>query len=756
MHKAILIAVLLVITPKARALEIDFVRDVRPILQRHCYSCHGEAQQKSGLRLDIKSEAFDGGDAYGPTLIAGHADESPLIELVTSPDADSRMPPKGAPLTAAEIDTLTSWINEGAPWPEGVDLAKVKDRRDHWSFKPLSVPDGNLSIDHFIDAKLDQHDLERSPPADPHTLVRRLHLDLIGLPPTHQQVVDFIREPDVASLVKTLLASPRYGERWAQHWLDVIRWAETVGFETNAERRNAWPYRDWVIASLNEDKPYDRFLFEQIAGDTVGEDAALGFLVAGPANLPGQIGRDQAAMRGARQDELDEVIRTVSQAFLGLTIGCARCHDHKFDPILERDYYSMQAIFAGLSYGSRRLHGTENDDWASQVPAARDDVMSLRRDLDSLRRKHQLREPIADVHTESFEPVLSEAIRMKIHRTVNGAPASLYEFEVLTREPGDEEEWLNVALATGGATPSASSFALANQSRHFDNLIDGSIDKRQSYPWVAAKNGPAWFRVDFLEPVIIERVTLYRGASMPADFVIEVLSPGSDEWREVAHTRDRLPRTDDTRKVETVQIASLTADETKSILDLLAAIQRAESRLARLAEGPQVYAASFAKEPAATYLLHRGDAMQRRDQVGPAIPEFLGKLDLPANPSEPDARLALARHLIGTDHPLTAHVIVNRIWHHHFGIGLVETPSDFGRTVRPLPIPSSWIGSPPDSSRMAGLSRSSIAASSPRKPIANPVPLGTMPWKSTPTRDFSGVTRRDDSRRSASRFDPLR
>ena len=232
----------------------------------------------------------------------------------------------------------------------------------------------------------------------------------------------------------------------------------------------------------------------------------------------------------------------------------------------------------------------------------------------------------------------------------------------------------------GRRLPSASSFALANQSRHFDNLIDGSIDKRQSYPWVAAKNGPAWFRVDFLEPVIIERVTLYRGASMPADFVIEVLSPGSDEWREVAHTRDRLPRTDDTRKVETVQIASLTADETKSILDLLAAIRRAESRLARLAEGPQVYAASFAKEPAATYLLHRGDAMQRRDQVGPAIPEFLGKLDLPANPSEPDARLALARHLIGTDHPLTARVIVNRIWHHHFGIGLVETPSDFGRT----------------------------------------------------------------------------
>ena len=357
----ILIALAFAVMPsRAQADRVDFVRDVRPIFQENCYSCHGPEKQKSGLRLDIKAEAFRGGDGWGPSLIAGSASESPLIELVTSEDESSRMPPEGEPLTEEEVRVLTRWIDEGAVWPEGVDLAKPDDKSDHWSFRPLGVVSGDLSIDELIESKLAEVGLDRNPPTDPRTFVRRVYLGLTGLPPEPSDVADFVRQPDVNTLVDELLASPRYGERWAQHWLDVIRWAETVGFETNAERRDAWHYRDWVISSLNDDKPYDRFIFEQIAGDTVEEDAALGFLVAGPANLPGQIGRDEAAMRSARQDELDEVIRTVSQAFLGLTIGCARCHDHKFDPILQRDYYSMQAIFAGLEYGTRRLRGSLN------------------------------------------------------------------------------------------------------------------------------------------------------------------------------------------------------------------------------------------------------------------------------------------------------------------------------------------------------------------------------------------------------------
>lgn len=658
---------------------VDFVRDVQPILQRYCYECHGTEKQKSGLRLDIKSEALAGGDGWGPSIVAQSAGESPLIELISTDDEDERMPPTGPPLSIADIQTLTRWIDEGADWPDGVDLAQLEDRLDHWSFKPLAVPTGEHSIDQFIDSVLTQNGLTRNAAADARTLARRLTFGLTGLPPTPEQVADFVEDPNVGRFVDRLLASPRYGERWAQHWLDVIRWAETVGFETNAERRNAWHYRDWVIAALNDDKPYDRFVFEQLAGDTTGDDAALGFLVAGPANLPGQVGRDDAAMRGARQDELDEVISTVSQAFLGLTVGCARCHDHKFDPILQRDYYSMQAMFAGLSYGTRRLRGPQNDAWAAQVPAARKKAESLRADLESLREQHDLRPAVQDVNTEHFEAVLATSVRMQINATTNRAAASVYEFEAWTVPVDDGASSVNVALASGGAVPSASSFALANQSRHFDNLIDGSVDKRQSYAWVSAKSGQAWFRIDFPSAAMIDRVTIHRGASMPADFVIEVLSPNDEVWREVAHTRDRLPRVDDSRAADTVTIASLDDEQVKQICDKLAQIRAADGNLNRLVAGPQAYAARFNPDPPATFVLHRGDAMQPRDVAPAAIPEFLGQLDLGSATAETDRRLALARHLTAADHPLTARVIVNRVWQHHFGIGLVDTPSDFGR-----------------------------------------------------------------------------
>jgi hypothetical protein len=590
------------------------------------------------------------------------------------------MPPGGDPLAAEEVWVLTKWIDEGATWPEGVDLAKLENKGDHWSFKPLDPASGNLSIDYFIKSKLAEVGLDPNPPADSRTLVRRIFLDLTGLPPDPTDVAAFVRHPDVGTLVDKLLSSPRYGERWAQHWLDVIRWAETVGFETNAERRDAWHYRDWVIASLNEDKPYDRFVFEQIAGDTFGEDAALGFLVAGPANLPGQIGRDEAAMRSARQDELDEVIRTISQAFLGLTVGCARCHDHKFDPIQQRDYYSMQAIFASLQYGTRRLRGPQNDAWASEVPAVRDRVNSLRAELESLRRKHQLREPIADVYTEAFDPVVAESIRMRIEATADGSAASLYEFEVWSAA-NDKTE--NVALASRGAIPSASSFALANQSRHFDNLTDGSVDRRQAYPWVAAQPGPAWIQVTFDEPAMIDRVKFQRGSSMPVDFVIEVVPLGSSQWREVIHTRDRLPRTDDTRGIDAVKLSSLSEDDTKQILKLVADLRGASRELARLSGGPQVYAASFTSNPDKTFLMRRGDAMQRGEEVSPDVPEFLGDLGLARDATDPERRLAFARWLTRDDHPLTARVIVNRVWQHHFGVGLVGTPSDFGNMGTP-------------------------------------------------------------------------
>ncbi len=348
--------------------EIDFEKQIRPLLQQRCGDCHGPDEQESGLRLDVRKFAFKGGDG-GPVISPGSSDKSELVHRITSSDEDTLMPP-GEKLPAAEIQLLKKWIDAGARWPEtAFDREQSIDHRlKHWAYqpvKPLTAAQHQQTdqqkaaeIDRLLAAKRAAHGLTISPPADRRTLIRRLTLDLHGLPPTPAEVAAFVssKDPDsYAKLQQRLLASPRYGERWGQHWLDVVRYADTHGFEVNTPRDNAWPYRDYVIAAFNEDKPYDQFLHEQLVGDTTGKVEATGFLVTAAALLPGQIGKDAASKRLARQDELDEMIVGFSGAMLGMTIGCARCHDHKFDPVSAGDYYALQAFFAGVKYGERAM-----------------------------------------------------------------------------------------------------------------------------------------------------------------------------------------------------------------------------------------------------------------------------------------------------------------------------------------------------------------------------------------------------------------
>lgn len=281
---------------------VDYQKQIQPLLQQHCYKCHGLETQESGIRFDRRSALLRGGDTGQPAIVAGDPTKSHLL-AVLSPESEARMPPDGPYLTLADIRMLKRWISEGANWPDQMHLKASDVTSDHWSLQQIKrkIPPAGTTvnpIDTFIDAQLETAGLQRSDRADPITQLRRLHLVLTGLPPTPQDLQRFQDNPGkidaaYAAAVERLLDSPHYGERWAQHWLDVIRWAETVGFETNLEHPNAWPYRDWVINALNADKPYNQFIFEQIAGDTVGQDAALGFLVAGPANLPGQVGRDE-------------------------------------------------------------------------------------------------------------------------------------------------------------------------------------------------------------------------------------------------------------------------------------------------------------------------------------------------------------------------------------------------------------------------------------------------------------------------------
>lgn len=673
-----------------RAEGIDFEKQIQPIFSANCFDCHGAELIESGLRVDDRASMLRGGDYGKPSIVPQHPESSFLLKVLRGEQPDLEMPPGGPPLAADQIALIEKWIAEGAPWPGQMDASADDVRSDHWSLQPIVETEPPCEttgethpIDAFIVRKLREKQLEISPQEEPITLVRRVYFVLSGLPPSPAEIDEVLNHPkgfDVAyeELVERLLASPRYGERWAQHWLDVIRWAETAGFETNAERPNAWPYRDWVIQSLNDDKPYNQFLLEQLAGDSVEKDAALGFLVSGPANLPGQIGRDEESMRQARQDELDEVVRTVGQAFFGLTIGCARCHNHKFDPILQRDYYAMQGIFAGLSYGERRRRGEENDAWTAEIPAVQQNVAKLREELEQLRKSLGLRPPLGNLETETFEPVVARAMRMEIAATTNGASASLYELEAWTAPEGDQSAH-NVALATAGAVPSASSFALANQTRHYDNLVDGTTDRRQAFPWVSAAGGPAWVQVDFQEPAAIHRVVWDSGESTPATYVIKVLPADSNGWVTVADTSQRMLREDDMRSADAIQLAGVTNEQVQALVSKIGQIRGMQAEVARLSTGPQVFAANFTSNPDPTWLLSRGNAMQRTEELAPAIPLVLGSLGLGKNEPEQQRRLALAKHLTSPDHPLTARVIVNRVWQQHFGVGLVDTPSDFGK-----------------------------------------------------------------------------
>ena len=671
------------------AESVDFAREVQPILQSRCMECHGPNDQSSGLRLDRRSSMLRGGDLGEPTIVPGKPTESFLLTVIRGDHDDKhRMPPEGKPLSAQQTETLRRWILEGASWPGQMDVTAEDIDSDLWSLQPIQPGASQHSllasiIDDHIESKLKASGLSMSAPADSVTLLRRVSLVLTGLPPTPEEHTAYVSDPDgpdaaYEKAVDRLLASPRYGERWAPHWLDVIRWAETVGFETNAERSSAWPYRDWVIDSLNQDKPYDRFLFEQLAGDTTAQDAALGFLVAGPANLPGQIGRDEEAMRQARQDELDEVVRTVSEGMFGLTVGCARCHNHKFDPILQSDYYAMQAIFAGLTYGDRRLRGAMNDQWTERIPEVRKQLDDQLNESDLLRDRLKLMPALDNLHTDAFAPVTAQAIRMEIAATGDDKAPSLYEFEAWTHADADNASSHNVALASLGATASASSYELANQTRHFDNLIDGSSDRRQAFPWVARETGPAWIQIDFAKPELIDRVVWDRGSSMPAEYVFMVLENDNDQWRVMADASERWLREDDTRKANDIHLPGLSRDEIESIVNVNAKLRASRAELSRLSSGPKVFAASFSSSPDPTWMLHRGDPMNRRDVVVPAIPRILGDLDLSDDEPEPNRRVALAKHLTRPDHPLTSRVIVNRVWQHHFGEGLVDTPSDFG------------------------------------------------------------------------------
>jgi len=671
------LVVLTLLASSSLAAAVDFVREVRPILQKHCYSCHGEKKQKSGLRLDIKAEAFKGGDKHSPDIISGKAKDSPLIHFITTDDDDELMPPKGK-LPASDIATLTTWINEGAAWPDGVDLAKLEDRRDHWSFKPLQVPSSPQSIDSFIDAKLAEKNLHRSPPADPVSWLRRVTFDLTGLPPTPAEVSAFLKDKDHAAAVDRLLQSERYGERWAQHWLDVVRYADTHGFEVNTERPNAWPYRDYVIRAFNNDTPYDRFIKEQIVGDAMGQDAATGFLVTASVLLPGQIGKDDASKRLARQDSIDEMVMNIGQTFLGLSVGCARCHDHKFDPITARDYYAMQAFVAGVEYADRDLH-------TPAAEAARAEEKKLKARLAEIDKELARFVPMAKSgaerpminareNSDRFPPVKTQRVRFTIRATTNLEPC-IDELEVFNTR-GE-----NVALATTGTKRKSSGDIGVAERHELRFLNDGRYGNSRS--WLSNTLGKGWVELEFPQEQTVERVVWSRDREgkftdrLATDYQIEI-SDAAGQWHTVADASDRQKFDPKNNKLAKPTLKGLTPEENKRARPLVEEKAATEKKIAQATNLQKAFAGTF-RTPDDIHLLNRGDPEQPKEAVTPAVLSALGNVTLPKESAEQDRRRTLADWIASPQNPLTARVMVNRIWQGHFGTGFVQTPSDFGR-----------------------------------------------------------------------------
>ena len=662
--------------------EVDFEKEIRPLLVARCGECHGAQVQKGGLRLDARHTALKGGDS-GEVIVPGKSDESELLRRVASDDEDERMPPEGAPLARTEIELLASWIDGGAVWPEtDYDRDAKHDRRlDHWAFQPLwkdeggrLKEEGRSPIDVLVEEKLNANDLAFAPEADRQTLIRRLSFDMLGLPPTLEELKRFqdAEAPNAwKDLIDETLASPRYGERWAQHWLDVIRYADTHGFEVNTPRDNAWPYRDYVIRSFNEDKPYDQFIIEQLAGDAFHADEATGFLVAAAVLLPGQIGKDEESKRLARQDELDEIIQGTGATLLGLTIGCARCHDHKFDPITQRDYYAMQAFFAGVEYGDRTIDDSGRVGRLAEAAGLASRIGEIERDL-------QVRPPIDPLRNDEYiPPVTAKFVRFTTLETIddNKHEPCIDELEIFAA--GDPLR--NVALADSGAQATSSGNYSETGKHQLRHVNDGRYGNDRS--WISNEHGRGWVQIELAEPTEIDHVAWGRDREgqfkdrLPVRYKIEV-SQDAKDWQLVAAHSDRLPIGTPPDKIA----ESLRDRPTNAAIDvpsLVAELDRLKAKKKELETPGMIYGGTF-REPETTYVLRRGDPEQRIEEIAPAVPGLFSVSSAVASSREQERRLALARWIASPDNPLTARVMVNRIWMYHFGRGLVATPSDFG------------------------------------------------------------------------------
>ena len=743
-----------------------FESKIRPVLIDRCYECHSAKRSRGGLALDTREGVLKGGD-NGPSIVPGKADKSLLVISLQHTNPDIKMPLKSAKLSDEVIADFVRWVNMGAPDPREEKVVAAAKDGNWWSLAPLSRPavpivDGpnaawvKSPIDAFILAKLREKKLTVSKEAEPAVLIRRMSFDLLGLPPTPEEVDAFCKEYAAASrkqdalerLADRLLASPHYGERWARHWLDVVHFGESNGFGMDRPRFNAWPYRDYVIRSLNEDKPYARFVQEQIAADIVfPEDRsaipALGFAASGPFNqsaLAEQVDGTDCRKIALNLDR-DDMVSNVSTTFLSMTVHCARCHEHKFDPIGQRDYYRLQAVFSGVGKAERPF---EPDPTVAAKRAELQRRKSLlekgenpfgpeeQKDFASAQRKWEgsllagegawqvldKLDAMSDSGT-TFTPqsdgsYLCGGTRpdKDVYRFTARIPAkglAAIKLEVLTdpslphQGPGRQDNGnlhlseFAVRIAPANAPDKAVDVPLHQPSADFDQAgwdISRAIDGKKETAWgifpevgkphhavfpfktPIAQDGESLLTIS-LEQLhgmghLIGRVRLSVSNRVPAG-----KAPATPAAVLAAIRIPSDKRTPEQANLVSKHFGLLRLDEQ------IAALPRPGTVWAIASKFPAFRNYRPSAEPAPVFILKRGDVKQPLDPVVPGALECVRTLKSDfaiTNPKdEGERRAALARWLTDRDNMLTWRSIANRVWHFHFGRGIVDSPNDLGR-----------------------------------------------------------------------------
>ncbi len=755
-----LTAALFAVPPVALAADspalsrtVDYVADVQPILAKSCYACHGPDKQRGGLRLDVKAAALQGGDTG--VIVPRKSADSLLVRYVAGLDPSKRMPPKGERLSAGQVAILRAWIDQGANWPD--KHAGGATEAVWWSLRPLLRPrlpwltadDARwvrTPVDAFVIAKLREKGLAPAPEADRRTLVRRLYFDLIGLPPTPEAVEAFVNDaaPDAYErLVDRLLDSPQYGERWGRHWLDVVHYGDTHGYDKDKPRPNAWPYRDYVIRAFNADKPYGRFVQEQVAGDVLFPGTpdgieALGFIAAGPWDFIGHVEVPETKMDGkvARHLDRDDMVSNTIGTFMSLTVHCAQCHNHKFDPISQEDYYSLQAVFAAVDRTDRRYDADPAVAKRRADLEARQKALAARKGDLEARAARRAGPKVAELDAKIASP--------PGRQTDPPALAAAYGYHSGIMPAADRAKWVQVDLKRSVAL---SAVVLHPCHDDFNNIGDGFgfpqrfkvelsddpefkngvtllADRTEAdvpNPGLKAQTFPAgghsgrFVRVtatrlaprqnDYIFALAELEALDGAGKNVAAGAVVTALDSieAPPRWRKANLVDGYFPgRADDNelaalrRERARLVAAALSEEERHSLADLDRQLAEVGRGLAGLPPQRTVYVGAVHNgsgafrgtgpdggRPRVIHVLARGDVNRPGKEVGPGalsvFPDLPARFRLPPNHTEGDRRAALARYLTDPKNALTWRSIVNRVWRYHFGRGLVDSPNDFGR-----------------------------------------------------------------------------